>query len=94
MNRRSSISFPAAPAWGQAGANGGGDVTNQEVASRGFSIVDEADEDKAVPAEPGGTLEADQVPVEARSSAFGGKLRPALVRKPNTRLSGPEWRPK
>jgi hypothetical protein len=63
--------FPSALAWGQAGANGGGDVSSST------QHTQEQAEDDAVQADTG------------ISSRHGE--RPRRIKKPSTRVTGPEW---
>jgi hypothetical protein len=81
--------FPRASAWGQAGSKGGGSVTGYTSASTPVTdVADGTDGDQAIVG-----LESEEGGLTEDVSKTGSKVQDREVRnkKPNTRVSGPDW---
>jgi hypothetical protein len=78
--------FPRAPAWGQAGPRRRGIVTERMEEKVKESELNKAEEEKEL-----GTA-CDQAIGMASSQTEEEQKTEKRVRRPNVRLSGPEWR--
>jgi len=94
------LQFPMAPAWGQAGSQGGGDVRDPSVVTK---PTEEEQSEKAGSSKAGRIQEAVSSPPrpakkmkpnkKTASSQQGPvkEMKPTRVRKPNSKYYGSDW---